>query len=423
MPRPRDLLAPVAGLLVAARLASLLDRQSLVIESSLGAEELRALLRNHTIVHIGGQHRGGTTLLLEGLASNPSISVHELSSATTEAMRLSSVDSAGFGADPAAAAQVAKERASLLSSKLHNEGIFLQDVYPKTSLDHQPRFFLRRRVARLVCAALPSLGDTIRRRLSPPLADGLLPWVSCRLAEGIGGYAFSGASRLGADHPLADKAGALRLFSQWAPHWDMSRPLLLEKSPSNARAIGMLSAMWTAANAAGARFIFISRQPIAQALAMRAFIEPGDATLADQLEHWLCVEEAIRDDARRHLRSVALLSLEGLAAAPASTLDRLLGWLGLPAEAHGGGGTLARWAEGVRASPNAKYVAAYRESLGGLHGREDHVALVDRFARRVADVSGYALDGPIDDFHNAPVRDRAWRAQWVNGHPLSIEVV
>jgi hypothetical protein len=423
MPQLRVCLAPVAGLLLAARLASFLNRQSLVVESSLNTEDLRALLRNHTIVHIGGQHRGGTTLLLEGLASSPFIAVHDLRAATADAMRLSSVGSAGVGADLAEAARMAGERATLLSSKLHNEGIFLQDVYPKTSLDHQPRFFLRRRVARLACAAVPSLGDAIRRLLPGSLADGLLPWVSCRLAEGIGGYAFSGASRLGGDHPLADEAGALRLFSQWAPHWDMSRPVLLEKSPSNARAIGMLSAMWAAANAAGARFIFISRHPIAQALAMRAFIEPGDATLTDQLEHWLCVEEAIRDDARTHLRSAALLSLEGLAAGPGPALVRLLEWLGLPAEVDDGGDKFPRWADGVSASPNVKYVSAYREILKDLRGREEHVALVERFARRVADVSGYALGGPIDDFHNAPLRDDAWRLQWVGGHPLSIEVI
>lgn len=208
MPTFRVLLAPVAGLLLASRLAGLLDRQSLVVESGFDAEELQALLRNHTILHVGGQHRGGTTLLHEALATHPSIAAHDLGPATARA--LGSSDS-GAPADAAAV----EERASILSSKLHNEGIFLQDVYPKTSLDHQPLFFVRRRAARLACAALPGLEALLERALPPALADRALPWASCRLRDGIGGYARSRSSRLGAGHPLATEAGALRLFSQW----------------------------------------------------------------------------------------------------------------------------------------------------------------------------------------------------------------
>lgn len=159
MPTLRVLLAPIAGVLLASRLAGLLDRQSLVVTSPLLTDELRRVLCNHTIVHIGGQHRGGTTLLLEGVSTHPSISVHELRATAAEAVkqerarRGEPVD----GEHAEAMLADADARANLLSTKLHSEGIFLQDVYPKTSLDHQPRFFVRRRVARIACAAWPGL--------------------------------------------------------------------------------------------------------------------------------------------------------------------------------------------------------------------------------------------------------------------------
>lgn len=156
-----------------------------------------------------------------------------------------------------------------------------------------------RRVGRVQATCLAA-----ERRAPRPLQA----WVGCRLREGIGGYALAPSSRLGSDHPLAEEGHALRLFAQWATHWDLSRPVLLEKSPSNARAIGMLAAMWRLGRAADARFIFISRHPLLQALAMRAFVEPADAALAHQVEHWCAVEESIRADARAELSSAAALA-------------------------------------------------------------------------------------------------------------------
>ena len=72
-----------------------------------------ALVANHTFLHVGGPHRGGTTVLWRALRTHPQIS--------------------GF-AD--------KTGADL------SEGIFLQSVYPKLSLDHPPLFFLKKRHAR-----------------------------------------------------------------------------------------------------------------------------------------------------------------------------------------------------------------------------------------------------------------------------------
>lgn len=412
MPTARALLlAPLIGVFVGKRLQDLQGRQTLVIESRLSAAELHAELHGHRIVHLGGQHRAGTTLLLEGLAAHSNVAVHD--SGATASRSMSEDLEHGDGSE-------AKADAALLTEKLHREGIFLQDVYPVSSLDHPPRFFVRRRVSRMICALMPSFEGFLLQRLPSHVAEALLPWVGCTLREGIGGYAFSNSSRLGASHAVANEAGALRLFRQWVPHWDLRRPVLVEKSPSNARAIGMLSAMWAAGRAASYSFVFISRHPLPQAFAMLAFVEPADVTLHSQLAHYLSIEESIRDDSRRHLSSVALLSLEGLTRQPHRTLSRLLSWLGLPEDEAG----LGRWAVAVRPDPNAKYMQQYAEQRqASLQAEERHARLVETFGTRVSAVTGYQLDGQTDDYANPPARGEGWQRGWAGASGLELAVL
>ena len=226
MPRPHVFLAPFAGLLVALLFRSPTSR--LVRHAPLSRAEIQAHLSNHTLVHIGGQHRGGTTLLWRALATDPAIAAH--------------------GGEPTSGPNDADPR------ELHGEGLFLQDVLPHFGLDHPPLFFAQRRVARLACAVW---GQSLEQQAP----SWLRPWVACRATEGIGGYALSAASRLGPEHPAASEREGLRLFAQWAAHWELGRPVLLEKSPSNAMSAGALHAMWRAAGVAegSVRFIFISR--------------------------------------------------------------------------------------------------------------------------------------------------------------------
>ena len=68
-PRVASLAALALGLMLAPLLA---PRRSFVRVSELTPTELRELLQNRSLVHIGGQHRGGTTLLWRGLAAHPS---------------------------------------------------------------------------------------------------------------------------------------------------------------------------------------------------------------------------------------------------------------------------------------------------------------------------------------------------------------
>ena len=460
--------APLLGVLVAKMLAAMINGDKHVRDfcnewqhDTMSCDlALDAHLENHTMVHVGGQHRGGTTLLASAFATHPLIATH--------------------GMYDAAASDDAPQH-------LHGEGLFLQSVYPKLSLDHPPLFFLKKRAL--------WVGDTLLRLLGVSET-----WREdhCRLLEGVGSYALSSHAREMArpGHPLAARAPpARRLFSQWAARWDLSRPILLEKSPSNALAAAMLSGMWAAAGSRGARFVFITRHPIVQSLAMQPFVD--DLTLRGRVQHWLAVEEGIREGARRGLeeRSVAMLSLEALASQPRHVMDALLAWLNLEPRCHygrygcaaaGGGnhwaglrvldiddsawslshpgparfcsaatkeyiathrvrdddgtyrvrdddgtyrdGTWAErpqaaaWLRTVRGDPNQKYADRYVSELADSElARERHEALVAEFGQRVYDVSGYrlALD-PLPGssivgsfiYRQEPSREPEWWGRW-----------
>ncbi len=50
---------------------------------------------------------------------------------------------------------------------------------------------------------------------------------------GMGRFAHSERAHLTETSPLASSENAGRLFEAWAPYWDLDKPHLVEKSPSN----------------------------------------------------------------------------------------------------------------------------------------------------------------------------------------------
>ena len=394
---------PLLGLSIAGILTRF-RRSSLIEELDLDDEWLHQHFINHSFVHCGGQHRGGTTILWEGLAGHDAVAGHRLSPVVLARARKRL---SAHGGDV------------LQRSGLENdgpaptfEGIFLQDVYPHFGLDgaSDALFRLRIRVSRL---------------------------LGYRLLEGVGSYALSPAANLNDAHPLALAAAGRALFRQWAPHWNLTRPILLEKSPSNAATFGMLSSMWAANAVRDARFVFITRQPIMVAHAMvetpggpGSVVDPG-LRLADLVEHWVAVEGAIRAGARRLLTRrrrrtsetsasdaslpspppFALLTLEAVAADPRGALARLLIWLDLPADLSA---EQEVWAAKVRPRPNAKYIEKYKASIAASRTMADeHEVLVARFKVQVQAVGGYQLEAPIEQYSQPPTRDEEWWKQWL----------
>lgn len=353
-------------------------RGPLVSEMALGDEEVVAQLRNHSLLLIGGQHRAGTTLLRGGLATSDLVAAHPHE----------------------------KPRRAGTRYDLHGEGVFLQDVVPRMGLDHPPLFFAKRRAGQAACAIHPGL---------PQWLPG--SWAGCRLLEGVGSYALGPAP----SPAEATASAGRRLFRQWASHWDLMRPVLLDKSPSNAVAAPLVDALWRAAGATSpARLVLMSRHPIAQIFAMEAFID--DVPLRGRLEHWVAVEKKGRAAGRRlGAHHVRLVALEHLARAPLAVVSALLQWVAGPtAQAWASSPAALQWAEGVRPRPNKVYADEYTDAVAGdAVMRGNHARMVAEFASPAMELGAYSIPSADDlpavaeAVNGPPQRDGAWARAWL----------
>ena len=360
----------------------------------LSAARVDTLLANRTVLHLGGQHRGGTTILWRALVAAGN--THAADTGHISALK-------GFDEREACLAQrrFGCKGNIFGCSCMESEGLFVQSVMPTWRLDH-------------------ATGDGLGR---------FALWNGTRLSE--------------EDFREGDSE---RLFSEWAPLWGLQRidsasdddpfamqrnealenfqvEYLIEKTPSTTRTVRYLDRLWALPTAAGAqlqpaRFLFSTRHPLAVALALESFTTSRGLTIAERVAHWLAVEESLAADLRAPVAG-APLSLQSSISSPSSrtqgrgttsaqpkeryisyrktTLERLtcqpeleiselLRWLGLNwSEARVSRASQAA-ASLVKASPNARYAAEYARRLadGGAEAARAHRELVEEFADRVA---------------------------------------
>ena len=138
---------------------------------------------------------------------------------------------------------------------------------------------------------------------------------------GPGRFAYqSGAHRIEEREPARRAAISAELLRQWAPHWDLSRNVLIEKTPGNCLMSRYLQSCFE-----NAHFVFIVRHPVAVALATRKW---SRTSLFSLIDHWLVAHRLMREDAS-HLRNVLWVSYEELVADPSAVVARVQGFAGL----------------------------------------------------------------------------------------------
>mmetsp|Transcript_60981 Transcript_60981/g.157257 ORF Transcript_60981/g.157257 Transcript_60981/m.157257 type:complete len:452 (+) Transcript_60981:42-1397(+) len=342
------------------------------VHAGFDKEEVRQHLRNHTLLHIGGLHRSGTTKLWEGL------------------QLYSDISSLGHQ-------EHTDKRVAGWIKKVYNEGIFLQRVYPKFGLEHD-KFLLRKWIGQ-AAKMLPFVDETV------------FSWV--RLREGVGRFALNPDHHLDESSPLVQDAAQTALFNQWAIFWDLTRPVLLEKSPSNIVISPFLHRLWGLGledGASPARFIFMRRHPIAVAMAT---LRAGGATVSDLsvmdlVENWVLAEERLAKDLNQYFemgagaagatgKTYRTLTLEAMVKAPGKSLEDIATWLGLQPNPE----AVAAFDKTSHKDPNAKYFVRYCGSLMSGKAQEKrikkHAALVRKFGARVKAVEpSYDLERIVD---------------------------
>jgi hypothetical protein len=136
-----------------------------------------------------------------------------------------------------------------------------------------------------------------------------------------GRFGFAPEMHLTESSPLASEQSATTLWEEWSPYWDLSRPLLLEKSPPNLLKTRFLQALFP-----GSAFVVVLRHPIPVSLATAKWRRTR--RYHRLLEHWLRAHALFGADCER-LERVYVLHYEQLVLDPETTLRGIFEFLEL----------------------------------------------------------------------------------------------
>jgi hypothetical protein len=196
---------------------------------------------------------------------------------------------------------------------------------------------------------------------------------------GPGNFAFAPEMHLveaDAGTPAERAAKADRLVGCWAPHWDLSKKVLVEKSPPN-----VLKARYLQSLFPGAGFIMVTRHPIAVAEATVRWSRTSRFSL---VAHWVKATEIMTDDLPFVDKAITL-RYEDVVAAPQDEYAATLKWLGLEDDTTD---------ETVNTGINEKYFQHW--STGGPIARRSARRATETFAQRVERL-GYSMLPPYED--------------------------
>ncbi len=192
---------------------------------------------------------------------------------------------------------------------------------------------------------------------------------------GPGLFAFAGEAHLTEDSPLVSAESRERLFAEWARHWDLAKPVLLEKSPPNLIRLRFLQALFPEA-----AFVVAVRHPVAVAYATSKWRRRE--SLRTLLRHWVVAHELYRED-RAQIARLCEVPFEDFVGDPVAELARVYAFLGLdPAPL-----TLE-----VRRDANDAYLRRWRREGRTPWGRLAHARIRGELGERIAAL-GYDLDG------------------------------
>jgi len=146
-----------------------------------------------------------------------------------------------------------------------------------------------------------------------------------------------------------------RLFYKWAPHWDLSKPFLVEKTPGNLIRSRFLQEIFP-----NSSFIFITRHPVACTLATLKW--QNRVSVSSMIKHWVNCHNVFLQD-QFYLRRKILISYEELCSCPIETMVRISRHIGVRADMV---------TDFVDNSLNKRYFMEWKTGDYRLWGGNDH---------------------------------------------------
>lgn len=209
---------------------------------------------------------------------------------------------------------------------------------------------------------------------------------------GPGSFGFRAEAFLDEGSPLVSRDNANRLLTEWLPHWDPTRAMLVEKSPPNLVRTRFFQALFP-----HCRFVIVLRHPVAVAYATQKWTSRVPRRLVRKvperwlprvwvdslIEHWLICHERFERD-RAHLQNVHVLRYEDFVEQPEQRLGELYAFLGL---------SRAPLLRDVRRGVNDRYWTKWVGRQRSLLTRPYISRIVARYEDRVRRL-GYSLLEP-----------------------------
>jgi len=192
---------------------------------------------------------------------------------------------------------------------------------------------------------------------------------------GPGKFGFHAQAHLTEDSPLVCVESRDRLMQEWGRHWDMARPVLVEKSPPNLIRTRFLQALFPES-----RQIVVLRHPIAVASATQKWSHTSYVSL---IQHWLACHETLLADLP-HVRRLMVMRYEDFVAAPDAVLASAFRFIGVEPRPSG---------LQVRTGVNDAYFSRWGGPRWNPLRRADASRAVERFSDRVARF-GYSMQTP-----------------------------
>lgn len=194
-----------------------------------------------------------------------------------------------------------------------------------------------------------------------------------RAYGGPGRFGFNKEAHLTESSSLVSESNARQLFEDWSPYWDLSRPVLLEKSPPNLIRARFLQALFPRS-----MFVVITRHPIAVSYA--TLRGRGRRVFHRLMRHWVVCHRIFERD-MPYLKDVLCLHYEDLVADPERALGSIFKFIGLEnAVPH----------TEIRKNTNEKYFAQWKDEASTFPGRTHQMLLKTQLERSVQRF-GYSL--------------------------------
>ena len=191
---------------------------------------------------------------------------------------------------------------------------------------------------------------------------------------GAGKFGFDSRAHLTENSPLATDENGKKLFDEWSKYWDLSKPILLEKSPPNLIQTRFLQKLFPESY-----FIVITRHPLAVSYATRKWSKTPILSL---VEHWLLCHEMFVQDSQ-FIKNFMVIRYEDFVGNPQAVFEKIYQFLRIKGDVPD---------LEVHTGINDHYFSKWREAKKRILSRNfiETVLIRLRFEKR-ANKIGYSL--------------------------------